>query len=407
MKKAILLLIIALLIAAAVYWFFYEDEGSALSKAAVEQEQIAHANHDDKDEHGHDHEDVIKLSADQIKSLDIKVQEANEGTLSITLSARGKIILEPDRLAHILPKVSGVAKEGLKNIGDHVKKGEVLAVLESREIADTKANYLAAHEKERLALSLFEREQSLYAKKISSQQEFLQAQSTYEEAKINLLLAKAKLHAFGLSDEAIATLENQKDPDLRVYDIYSPIDGEIINRHITIGEFIETTATIYEIADLNKVWIEIGIYPNDLSKVKEGQTVQIKSTADNITANAKIIYVSPIVKDETITSKAIADLDNHSGKWRPGTFVQATIDTDEVKAPVVIPKDALQEIDGKNYVFLRVPEGFVRKEVEIGKGDRNHVEILSGLNPKEVYAVTNTFLLKAELGKSEAEHTHQ
>lgn len=363
----------------------------------------------EEDEHDHDHhheEEEIALSTEQIKTYGIQTQRSRPGVLALTLSARGKVIIHPDQLIHILPNVSGVAKEALKNIGDKVGPGELLAVLESREMADVKADYLAANEKWRLAFASLEREKRLNEKKISAEQDYLNAKSAYQEASINVQLARQKLHAFGLNEYEIDQLLTQNEPDLRLYEIRSPMDGVILDRHITKGEFIENNSTIYEIADLNKVWVEIGIYPKDLYKVKEGQKVQVRLPYNNVEADAKIIYVSPIVQDETITSKVIAELNNSKGEWRPGTFVQVDIDMANQEAAITIPKGALQEIEGRNYVFVRSPEGFKKRAVEIGENDRSQYEILSGLFLGEEYAVTKTFLLKADLGKNDLEHEH-
>lgn len=395
---------IALLMSSIVAWQFWSSSPLKKETASLE---IAEANpHGHIDEHGHSEENIIPLSSDQIKDLGIQTKIAGPGELSVTISTRGKIILHPDKLAHILPKISGVAKEARKNIGDRVKEGEVLAILESREMADIKANYLAAKEKESLALSLLDREKRLHEKKVSAEQDYLNAKSAYVEAKINVQLSEQKLHAFGIEDEEIKELSNEHNQDLRLYDIRSPMDGIVIARHINKGEFIENTTTIYEIADLSIIWIEIGIYPKDLVRVKEGQMVDISLPVDGKIAQAKIIYLSPIIQDETITAKAVAELTNPSGNWRPGSFVKVNIATENVFVPLVISKEAIQEIEGKDFVFVKVPEGFEKRQTQVGVSDDKNVEILSGLSAGEEYASSKTFLLKADLSKKEAEHEH-
>lgn len=395
---------LAILLSGITAWQFWS---ATPLKQNNTSSKIAEANpHGHTDEHGHSEENIIPLSSDQIKDLGIQTKIAGPGQLSVTISTRGKIILHPDRLAHILPKISGVAKEALKNIGNHVKEGEILAVLESREMADIKASYLAAKEKESLALSLLDREKRLHEKKVSAEQDYLNAKSAYQEAKINVQLAEQKLHAFGIDDEEIKGLSNEHNPNLRIYDIRSPVDGIIIARHITKGEFIENTTTIYEVADLSTIWIEIGIYPKDLVRVKEGQMVDISRPIDGKISQAKIIYLSPIIQDETITAKAVAEMENSSGNWRPGSFVKVNIATENSYAPIVVPKEAIQEIEGKEFVFVRIPEGFEKRQAQIGVGDNENAEILSGLSAGEEYASSKTFLLKADLSKKEAEHEH-
>lgn len=394
------------LMAAGVFVLKYTAFPPPYKSIPSGEEKPGHHGHAHDHDHDHEEENIIPLSQEQIDSVGIQTEKAGPGELAVTISTRGRIVLHPDRVAHILPKISGVAQGARKNIGDRVKEGEVLAVLESREMADIKASYLASLEKESLAWALLEREQRLFEKKVSAEQDYLNAKSAYTEAKINLQLSRQKLHAFGIEEKEIAQLPNEKDPDLRLYAIRSPMDGNIIARHINRGEFIDSSETIYEIADLSTIWIEIGIYPKDLVKVKEGQTVDISLPFDGRKEKAKIIYLSPIIQDETITAKAIAELKNPDGTLRPGSFVKVSIATENQAVPIAIPKDAVQEIDGKEIVFVRVPEGFEKRHAKTGICDNETVEIVSGLNIGEEYASSNTFFLKADLNKHEAEHDH-
>lgn len=355
-------------------------------------------------EHDHEEETVVPLSDEQITKLQIPVATAAPGSLNVVLATRGKIILHPDRLAHILPKVSGIAQEIKKNIGDPVQQNDVLTILESREMADIKASYLASLEKEKLAKSLLDREQALNEKKVSAKQDLINAQAVYQEAKIQTELNKQKLHAFGFANEEIENLSQAGSPDLRFYEIRSPINGTVIARHITKGEYIESTATIFEIADLSKVWVEIGIYPKDLQKVAEGQLVDITLPSESLSQKAKIIYLSPIIQDETINAKAIVELDNPEKKWKPGSFVKAAIAIQTLPGSVIVSKDAIQHMDGNDVVFVKIPEGFEKRIVQTGLSDDDNIEILSGLSIGESYADAKTFILKADLKKSGAEH---
>jgi cobalt-zinc-cadmium efflux system membrane fusion protein len=142
----------------------------------------------------------------------------------------------------------------------------------------------------------------------------------------------------------------------------------------------------------------------DLSVVQEGQIANI--TNGPVSATGKLIFVSPVIDPETRSAKAIIELDNADGAWRPGTFVNADISTSTQDAALRIPKDSVQVIDGKSVVFVQNTDGFEPREVKVGRTDSQHIEILSGLRPGESIATSNTFTLKAELGKSEAEHEH-
>lgn len=335
---------------------------------------------------------VIPFSAEQMQKNSIALAKAAPAQLTLTLTTRGKIDVHPDCYAHILPPSPGIAHAAYKVVGDRVKEGEVIALLESSAVAEVKGAFLLAQEKTRLTEELYKREQILFQKKISSQFDFLKAESAYETAKIDLLLIEQKLHALGFRKEDMGS-----KTALNLYPIRAPLSGVVLARHLTQGEYVESRTKIYEVADLSKVWVEMGIPPKDLDRVKVGQSVDI--AMDGIRQTGRLIYVSPIIRDESVATKAIAEIDNFKRQWRPGAYVEAVITTKAISVAMGIPKNAIQEIDGKQIVFVRMPEGFQKRIVEVGQKDHHTAEILKGLTKEEQIAATNTFLIKAELGK--------
>lgn len=120
----------------------------------------------------------------------------------------------------------------------------------------------------------------------------------------------------------------------------------------------------------------------------------------------RIVFLSPVLDPETRSARAVVELPNPEGAFRPGGFVTAEVATEERRFEVLVPRGAVQEIGGESVVFVRTPEGFEKREVVLGRGDQEGVEVVFGLDPGERYAAANTFVLKAELGKAEAEHSH-
>lgn len=364
-----------------------------------------HTHHGHDHDHAHEHDGILHLTREQIGQMGIKIQQAGPGDILLTLSTRGKIVLHPDRQAHVIPQVAGIARDIHKNIGQTTRAGEVMAILESSEMADIKASYLAALCQLRLAQANLAREERLYHKGIAAGQDYLQAQNACETASIHLQLVMHKLRATGLTAREIDQLTHATNPDLRAYSVCAPIDGIVVKRHLTKGELTDTTHPIYEIADLRSLWVEMNIYPQDLDRVHVGQTVEIIGPSDR-RALARLIYISPLVSDENIAATAVAELNNEEGEWQPGTFAQVNILTEKISAPLVISLDAVQNIEGKETIFVSIPEGFVAREIELGRRGYDNIEVLKGLTSGERYAATHTFLLKAELGKDSAEHEH-
>jgi cobalt-zinc-cadmium efflux system membrane fusion protein len=361
--------------------------------------------HGHEDEHGHgeseegEHaEGVIPLNAEQIAAAGIKVAAVGPGQLAREVSVPGKIVAAADRMAQIVPKVGGTVTEARKNLGDIVQKGEILALIESREMAESVADYLAAKRAEELARTTFNREKGLWDKKITAEQDYLSAKNAHQEAKIKLDLSKQKLQALG-QDGEISSNGNSRFHELR-----SPLPGRVIARELTLGEYVDTTHSAFTVADLSVVWVETAIAPGDLPFVKEGLTANVAGSGGK--AEGKLIFVSPAIDPETRAAKAIIELDNAEGKWRPGEFANAAIATSAQESELILPKEAVQSLNGKPAVFVRTAQGFEKRDVTTGREDSRHVEILSGVSFGEPVAISSTFTLKAELGKAEAEHEH-
>jgi len=340
---------------------------------------------------------MIVLTAEQIAAADIQVAPAGSGKLAREISVPGKITAAADRMAQIVPKVSGTVSEARKNLGDTVEKNEIMALIESREMAEAVAEFLAAKRTEELARTTFNREKGLWEKKITAEQDYLNALNAHQEANIRLDLAEQKLKALGHG--AVDAKINS-----RFHEIKSPISGRVIGRELTLGEYVDSTHSAFTVADLGVVWVEIAIAPADLPFVKEGQSANV--TGGGGTAEGKLIFVSPAIDPETRAAKAIIELDNGEGKWQPGEFANAAIATSAQDANLIIPKTAIQSLNGESAVFVRTEQGFEKREVTTGGEDSRKMEITSGIASGESIAVTNTFTLKAELGKAEAEHAH-
>lgn len=382
---------IAVAIALGIGGFFFSDKKDSEDRGEEEIEQAV---------------SLVEMDGEKAAFYGVKTENCGPGALKRTLTLRGKIILQPDKLAHVFPKIAGVVREAKKNMGDPVFQGEIIGIIESREIAEAKSEYLASIEKEKLASSLYEREMRLYEMKISSLEEFLKAKFSFEEAKINLNLAKQKLFAFGLEEEEVSQMRNPDGVDIRLYEIRAPIDGIVIARHMTQGEYVEDKTLVYEIADLNRVWVEMGVCPKDFEYVKKGQKIEIAQLKQHPSAQGDIIYVSPLIEEETIVAKAIAELENSKGEWRPGTFVKAHLALEPLSVPLLIVQSAVQMIEGEPFIFVQTENGFQKTPIQLGQSDGEYIEVTGGVKAGTPYATKKTFLLKADLGKGSVEHEH-
>ena len=342
-------------------------------------------------------EHVVELSDAQIAELGITLAPAAAGQLQHTVTLPGEIVVNADQLAHLVTRVTGVAKEVRRTLGDRVTKGEVMAVVDSRELADAKAAYLAAQRKLELVDAKFEREQSLWTKKISSEQEFLDAKQSRAETQIELHTAAQKLHALGFSKEYVESLPGLPDAVLTRYEIVAPFDATVIGKHITIGEALKDDAEVFVIADLSTVWVQLSVHQRDLPSIREGQEVLISMGADMPPAAGRISYIEPIVAEQTRTALARVVLPNADGQYRPGLFVSAEIVTETVPVAVLVPPEAVQTLEGLPVVFVRTEHGFEPLFVTLGRSSRAGIEITDGLAAGEACVTQGAFELKAAL----------
>lgn len=196
----------------------------------------------------------------------------------------------------------------------------------------------------------------------------------------------------------------QSNESLAPYELRSLIEGTIIEKHITRGEAVDRDTPSFVIADLSTVWIDLSVYQKDIHEVSVGQAVRI-SCHGLPDADGTISYLAPVVDQPTRTAIARVVLPNPDRLWRPGLFVTGRI-RDPIVSSIAIPRSAVQTMDGASSVFIKTDEGFEPRPVVIGLGGETMVEVVSGIEAGDPYVATNSFLLKADLGKAEAEHEH-
>ncbi len=220
----------------------------------------------------------------------------------------------------MVPRVSGIVRQVRKSLGDPVKDGEIMAVIESRELAAAKATYLAAIEREKLAQANFAREEGLWRKKVTSEQEYLDARQALAETRIEKSSAEQQLHALGFSDAYLKELPEQADATYTRYEIRAPFAGTIIEKHLTLGENVNADSEVFTIADLSTVWVDINVYQKDLPKIRKGQKVVIEAGHDIPAATGTIAWLGPLVGEATRTAKARVILPNPDRGAAPGAL---------------------------------------------------------------------------------------
>jgi cobalt-zinc-cadmium efflux system membrane fusion protein len=371
---------------------------------AVALSAPAHAENTADAEHHSD--GLIKLDDAQIDSGKFTVAEAGPGMLAKRIRVSGAIVPSGDRIARVAVRLLGTVAELRKRLGDPVQAGEVVAVIESREVADAKSEYLGARLVFDLQQTLFSRSQRLFDGKVISENDFLRARTTFEDARVKIETARQKLFALSLTAEQIEALPQQPVETLRRQELRAPISGCVAERRVELGSLVGREgqeSELFVIVDLAVVWADLAVPPRELANIHEGQQIAIRIGGGE-PSPATIMFVSPLLDKDTRAARVVASVDNASRAWHPGTFVTAEIPTEEVKAEIVVPLMAVQAIKGGSTVFIRTADGFEARKVAVGRQDGRAAEITSGLSPGERIATSNTFVLKSDLGKAEADH---
>jgi len=366
-------------------------------EATTEERKPASAN---------DQAGTIKLSDDEIKAAGIELAIAQEGAVVHRIIVPGTIVPHADRIAHVAVRLPGTVAELRKKVGDPVDRDEVLAIFESREVADAKSEYLAARLTNDLQQELFERDKALWDKRISTEQQFLRSRKEAANAKMRYDISRQKLFALGLTQPEIAGLPEEPEAYLRRQEVRSPIAGHVVERKVELGMVIgrdNLETELFVIADLDVVWVELAVSPADLPLIREGQAVTLASRVISEDIDGKVVFISPMLDKDTRAARVVAEIDNRSGVWRPGSFVTAAIAFDQQSFPLVVPANAIQTMGGASVAFVRSSDGFQKRIVTLGQSDDRFVEVVAGLKPGESVAATNTFVLKAELLKALAE----
>lgn len=345
--------------------------------------------HEGKEDKEDKHADFIELSDKQIQAAHIDVVAVRTGFAG-AVEAPAMILADSQHAAVVSSSVSGRVISVRKNLGENVAQGEVLAIVESREVAQFSADVALARRQLKLAEAGFKREDRLYAEKVSSRQEFELAQSTLDEASTRLRLAQQQLSATGGA-------EHSAQMTLR-----APIAGVVTARQITLGDVVEANAKLFELANPNILSVELSLTPTDASRIVIGAPVEISAEARS--GAGRIAFISRVLDPSTRQIRAIASLSNQNGLWRIGETAAASVvlSAQSTGAQLAVPRAAVQTIGDKPSVFVREKDGFAIRHVVLGKPSAGFVTVMAGLDGSEHIATSNTYVLKAEHGKGEA-----
>ena len=338
--------------------------------------------------------EVVVLDTSGVRLAGIRIDTTTTITTS-GLAVTGTITYDANRVSHIGARTSGRIIALRVALGARVSAGQTLAVLESPTVGQIRSEEREAEELRAIARENFAREQRLAAQGISSRKEMLEAEADLRRTEAALRSAEAQLAALGAGHGTGSE-----------FGLSAPFAGEVVAREASIGEMAEPTDTLFTIADLSRVWIELNVFERDLSRVRVGQTVAVTVTAyPGRTFPGRIVYLGAVLDAARRTVPARVEIPNVNRALKPGMFASASIQVGEGGPPVVVvAQDAIQEVEGKTVVFVpgNKPGEFRTVVVTVGEPvDGRRVTVLSGLTAGARVVVAGAFALRSELAKSE------
>ncbi|ATP51012.1 efflux RND transporter periplasmic adaptor subunit [Pseudomonas sp. ITEM 17296] len=354
-----------------------------------------HGHDDEQAEEGHaDEEGKLHLSSAQIEAAGVQLVAAGPRELGTAISYPGEIRFDEDRTAHVVPRVPGVVESVQADLGQAVKRGQVLAVIASQQISDLRSEQQAAQRRLELARLTFQREQQLWQERISAEQDYQQARQVLQEAEIALANARQKVAAVGPAGAG------------NRYELRAPFDAVVVEKHMSVGEVVDASSNAFTLSDLSRVWATFAVAPRDLNRVVTGRSVTVSAPDLGAEVEGTVNYVGSLLGEQNRAATVRATLANPNGAWRPGLFVNIAVSVERSTAAVVVPESALQTWEEQTVVFVRTEQGFEARPVTTGRRDAGQVELVAGLAAGTQVAAAGSFVLKSELGKGSAEHSH-
>lgn len=355
-----------------------------LSTAAATDE------HAEEDEHGP--EGFVALTAERAKAAGIAMETVRSGSLDAEILAQGAVAPTPAGEAVLTARADGAVVRIHRRLGDYVRAGESVATMESREAAALSSERSTAEARLALARSAYAREERLYEANVTARQDFEGARAALAEAEAEARRARSAASA------------SQVGGDGRTLAVVSLISGRITSMNATLGSYVTAGTELFRVADPASIQVNVSVLAADAQRIRPGDAAVIE-LATGETRDAVVRSVTPSLDPESKAATVVLQPASMGGLTQgQGLRVRIRPDGGGDSGLIVLPEEAVQSVDGRDAVLVRTASGFQATPVTTGERSGGRIEIVEGLTPGMVVATRGAFLLKAELGKGEAEH---
>ena len=343
---------------------------------------------------------MIELPNENPMFGQLRTERVGFHPLRMSLKAQGgKILPNENRLAHLGPRVPGRIVAVHANLGDRVQSGERLLLLDSPAFGEAQLAYRKRRTAMRVAEKAFERAKALSSEGAIGISEYQRREAEHENARAELYEAEEKLHLLGMEEREIERLSAEQLPHAEVAQVFlrAPFSGEIIERNATVGEVVDSSKTLFTVADLSTVWVRADFPEQQIGRLKTGLAVEVRVSAYPETVfQGAITYIGAMIDPATRTVTARSQIPNPDRRLRPEMFAEVTVRTQE-QSVLAISRAALQQVGNRTMVFVaRGSRRFEWLEVTIGESSQEYVEVKAGLKEGDEVVTEGSYALKSE-----------
>lgn len=362
------------------------DEPAAAG-AAVEEGEHA----EEEEEHGP--EGFVAVAAENLSSIGIKTEKVTAGSLGSEILAQATATAPPTGRSSLTARADGAITRIYKRLGDAVGAGETVALLESREAAAIMAERASAAARAQATTSALNRERRLFEEKITARQDLEGAQAEAAQAQAELRRTEAAVRAAGVTSDG------------RHIAVRSLIGGRITKMDAELGAFVSAGTELFEVANPRSVQIEAAVPWADAQRIRPGDAAVVELGGGE-TLQAVVRSTTPSLDPESRAATVVLSPAGIPAGLTQGQAFRVRIMPrgGETDGRIVLPEGAVQSVEGRDVVFVQVRGGFQATPVTVGERSGGRIEILEGLKPGAVIATEGAFVLKSQLGASEAEH---
>ena len=337
-------------------------------------------------------EGLVEMTPTRAKAAGIAVEVTQSGLLGAEIIAQGVVAAAPEGEAVLTSRADGAVVRVGKRLGDYVAAGESIATIESRDAAAIAAERSTAAARAALARSAYEREKKLFEAKVTARQDFEGAQSALAEANAELRRAQSAASVAKVSGDG------------RTLAVVSLISGRVTKADAKLGAYVTAGTELFRVADPRKIQVNASVLPSDARRIGPGDRAVIEVLGGETVA-ATVRSATPSLDPETKAATIVLSPEGF-GQLTPGQGLRVRITPAGAArtSTISLPEEAVQTVEGREVVFVQTGKGFQATTVVTGQRGGGRIEIVDGMKPGTVVATKGAFLLKAEIGKGEAEH---